>query len=100
MKKILIAAAVIAALGGSYYLGTRTTPTTPQSRPEESVKVSRPIVDDLVVPTGLTIPAQLPEMTIDEPSKVLAGEVKVPVDLLRIEPPAAQPNLIIPMIPK
>lgn len=99
MKKILIAVVIIASLGGSYYLGTRTTSAVPESVPQQA-QVTQSIVDDLVVPTGLTIPAQLPAMKIDEPSKVLAGEVKVPVDLLRVEPPAAQPNLIIPMITK
>lgn len=99
MRKVAIAVLVLAALGGAYYLGTMTNaapPAVAAPQPEPAPSV----VDNLIVPTGLTIPDKLPAMKIDEPAKVLAGEVKVPTDLLRTEPPPAQPNFVVPKLSK
>ena len=98
MRKVLVAILVLAAVGGAYYLGTKSN-ATPPAVPEK-VEAPAPLVDNLIVPTGLKMPETLPSMKIDEPAKVLAGEVKVPVDLLRTEPPAAQPNFVVPKLSK
>ena len=99
MRKVLIGVLVLAAVGAAYYLGTKSN-ATPPAVAIEKPEVSTPLVDNLIVPTGLTMPAKLPEIKIDEPSKVLAGEVKVPADLLRTEPPAIQPNFVVPKLSK
>jgi hypothetical protein len=97
MRKALIAILVLAAIGGAYLLGTMTNAAPPAvAAPSPAPSV----VDNLIVPTGLTIPDKLPAMKIDDPAKVLAGEVKVPVDLLRKEPPAANPNFVVPDLSK
>lgn len=98
MRKVLIGALVLAAVGAAYYLGTKSNATPPA--PTERAEAPAPLVDNLIVPTGLTLPATLPAMKIDEPTKVLAGEVKVPTDLLRTEPPPLQPNFVVPKLSK
>ncbi len=99
MRKVLIGVLVLAAVGAAYYLGTKSN-ARPPAVASEKPDVSPAIVDNLIVPTGLTMPAKLPEMKIDEPSKVLAGEVKIPTDLLRREPPATGPNFVVPKLSK
>ena len=94
MKQAAIAILVLAAVGGAYFLGTLSKTTTPAAT-APAPEPAPPIVDNLIVPTGLTIPTNAPTLKIDEPAKVLAGEVKIPVDLLRKEPPA-NPNFVIP----
>ena len=99
MRKVLIGVLVLAAVGAAYYLGTKSTGTPPAVAVEKP-DVSPPLVDNLIVPTGLAMPAKLPDLKIDEPSKVLAGEVKIPTDLLRKEPAAAGPNFVVPSLSK
>lgn len=99
MRKALLGVLVLAAVGTAYYLGTKSN-ATPPAVAAEKPDIPSPIVDNLIVPTGLTLPAQLPEMKIDEPSKVLAGEVKIPTDLLRKEPPSTGPNFVVPNLSK
>ncbi|QEL13585.1 hypothetical protein [Limnoglobus roseus] len=99
MRKALIGFLVLAAVGGAYYLGTHSNATPPVAAAPETAAKPSVIEDGLVVPTGLTMPATMPAMKIDEPTKVLTGEVKVPNDLLRSEPPPRHPALIIPSIP-
>jgi hypothetical protein len=97
MKKAALAVFALAALGGAYYLGTRThaAPTVAAPAPEPTPSV----VDNLIVPTGLTIPANDPSIKIDQPARVLTGEVRIPTDLLRKEPPA-NPNFVVPDLSK
>ena len=97
MRKVLIGVFALAAVGGAYYLGTKSNVPSPPAPAAEKVEVSQ-IVDNLIVPTGLKMPEKLPEMKIDDAEKVLKGEVKVPLDLLRTEPPPIQPDLVIPML--
>ncbi len=98
MRKALIVVLVLAAVGGAYFAGTLSKPAAPAVATPGPAHA--PIeVDNLIVPTGLTIPDKLPSMKIDDPAKVLAGEVKVPVDLLRKDPPA-NPNFVVPDLSK
>ncbi len=97
MRKALIGILVLAAVGGAYYLGTHSNATPPA--PTEAA-IKPPVIEDgLIVPSGLTMPATMPAIKVEEPTMVLTGEVKVPNDLLRTEPPPRQPALIIPSIP-
>lgn len=96
MRKVLIGVLAVAAVGGAYYLGTKSNATPPAPAAEQTA--AAPMVDNLIVPTGLTLPEKLPELKIDEPARVLVGEVKVPTDLLRVEPPPAQPDLVVPKL--
>lgn len=99
MRKALICILALAAVGGAYYLGT-TSNATPPAKTDTPETAKGPVIEDgLIVPTGLTVPANAPAIKVDEPTKVLTGEVKVPKDLLRTEPPAPHPALIIPSIP-
>ncbi|MBX3399291.1 MAG: hypothetical protein KF873_11155 [Gemmataceae bacterium] len=97
MRKALIIVLVLAAVGGAYFVGTLSKPAAPAVAAPTPPPTA--IVDNLIVPTGLTIPEKLPAMKIDDPAKVLAGEVKVPVDLLRKDPPA-NPNFVVPDLSK
>lgn len=97
MRKALIIVLVLAAVGGAYFAGTLSKPAAPAVAAPTPPPTA--IVDNLIVPTGLTIPEKLPAMKIDDPAKVLAGEVKVPVDLLRKDPPA-NPNFVVPDLSK
>jgi hypothetical protein len=98
MRKVLIGMLVLAAVGGAYLLGTMSNSAPPAVAAPQPAPTPA-IVDNLIVPTGLTMPDKLPTMKIDEPAKVLAGEVKAPVDLLRKEPPA-NPNFVVPDLSK
>lgn len=99
-KNALICALVLAAVGGAYFLGTHSN-ATPPAAPAAAETAAKPaaIEDGLIVPTGLTVSADVPPIKIDEPTKVLTGEIKMPNDLLRTEPPPRQPAIIIPSIP-
>jgi hypothetical protein len=98
MRKVLIGAFAVAAVGGAYYLGATSNAPPPAPAVEQTAAAFSPVVDNLIVPTGLTIPEKLPELKIDEPARVLVGEVKVPTDLLRVEPPPAQPDIVVPKL--
>ena len=99
MRKVLIGVLVLAAVGAAYYLGTKSN-ATPPAVAVEKPDLSPSLVDNLIVPTGLTMPAKLDELKFDKPSKMLAGEVMIPNDLLRKEPPATGPNFVVPSLSK
>lgn len=101
MRNVIYGLLAAAALGGAYYLGTlsQSKASSNAAAPTAPTVTSEAIEDQLIVPTGLTIPDKLPAMTIEEPAKILAGEMKIPTDLLRTEPPA-NPNFVVPQLSK
>ncbi|MGL4419232.1 MAG: hypothetical protein ACRCZF_01080 [Gemmataceae bacterium] len=99
-KRLLIVALVLAAVGGAYALG-RQSASAPTGPTPATTPASPMIVEGLSVPTGLSVPATPPALPIvEEPAKLLQGEVKIPLNLLQ-NPMSAPPppSFVMPDLP-
>lgn len=86
---------MVAIAAGSYFAGSQASPTA--AVPPAAVTKTK--TAGFIAPKVLaTSPEPLPE--ISNPTGVLLGEVKVPVELLKGPPPSPAPGVIIPEIVK